>query len=94
MVLTNAVRLVCTGVTICKPASNMGWEKSIASSRSAVIEIAAMPRSTPLDFTASNNSLTVGLTMNSDLTFSCLAISFRSSTLKPVQVHFLQRQKV
>ncbi len=81
------------GTRICNPASNIGWEKSHCNSRSAVIEMAAMPSAASRAFMLPSSSLTVGLTRNSDRTFICLAISSQSSMLKPVSRPFSSKTK-
>ena len=70
---------------ICSPASSMGCEKSNWRSRSAVMEIAEMPRSALPERTSSSSAPTSGATSYAVATFNFCAMLFQSSMLKPVR---------
>ncbi len=88
MALSTPPWTACAGTRICSPASNIGCEKSHCSSRSAVIEIAEIPRSAWRALTLVRSSFTVGCMTNCHLRFICAAISRHNSMLKPVRRPF------
>ena len=68
---------------ICNPPEKMGWEKSNCCSRSALIEMAAMPKSSLPTRTASSSFVTFGYTSKSDSTPNSAARLRHKSMLNP-----------